>query len=394
VPRATWWVIAGAAVVLLWWVSGLDRLAVDPRASFTSEQIARADGYQGPRYVSSVASIVLGLLVLAVLAFSGLGDRLLDPLRRWPWAIGAVAAVGLTVLIRAAVRLPLSFWNGYVHEHTWGFSTQSIPGWLGDWLKGLGIGVAITGVVFVALFGAVRAFPRAWPAVAALAAAGITAVLSFLGPVVLEPVFNRFRPLEDPAQTAELKALAARAGVPVRDVLVSDASRRTTKENAYVSGFGATRRLVLFDTLLEKADPDEVRLVVAHELGHRRARHVEIGTAVGAVGAAAAVVVLWLLFRWGVLPGSPADPRSVPAILLAVTLLTLATAPAANWLSRRFERSADRFSLTLTGEETAYVKAERGLALRNLSDLDPGPVTYRFLYTHPAPAERLALVDR
>jgi STE24 endopeptidase len=378
----------------MWWASGLGRIPADPRDYFTPEQIARASAYQAPRYLGTLASTVLGFAVLAVLAFTGLGDRLLVPLRRWPWPLAAVGAVATVILIRAAVRFPISFWQGHLHERAWGFSTQSVPGWLGDWMKALGLGVAITGVVFMALFGAVRMFPRGWPAVAAIGAATFTIVLSFLGPVVLEPVFNRFRPLEDAALADELRALSHRAGVPVRDVLVADASRRSTKENAYVSGFGSTRRLVLYDTLLRKAGRDEIRLIVAHELGHRRARHVEVATAIAAVGAAATVLVMWWLIRKGVVRASPDDPRSIPLLLLLAGVLTVAFQPPANWLSRRFERQADRFSLDLTGEREAYVKTERGLALRNLSDLDPDPVRYRFLFTHPPPAERIAMAGR
>ena len=394
-PRATWPRVTLLLIplLLMWWASGLGRIPADPRDYFTPEQIARASAYQVPRYVGTLASTVLGFAVLAVLAFTSVGDRVLLPLRRWPWPVAVAGAVAAVVVIRAVVRLPISFWQGYLHEKTWGFSTQSVPGWLGDWAKSLGVGVLLTGVVFVGLFAAVRLVPRAWPAVVAVGVAGVTVALSFLGPVVLEPVFNRFRPLEDATLAGELRELSRRAGVPVRDVLVSDASRRTTKENAYVSGFGSTKRLVLYDTLLGKADRDEVRLIVAHELGHRRARHVEIGTLIGAVGAAATVIAIWLLIRAGMIRGGPADPRSVPLLLLLIGALTLVVQPPANWLSRRFEREADRFSLELTGERDAYLKAERGLALRNLSDLDPNPATYRFLFTHPAPAERLALAQ-
>lgn len=380
-----------AVVGLLWWASGLDRIPADPRDHFTAEQVSRANAYQGPRQIAGAAALAVGLAVLWVLAATGAGRALLEPLRRWPWPVAALGGVAIVFTIRAVVRLPITFWAGHLHERTWGFSTQTAAGWFGDWAKSLGLGIALTGLVFVGLFAAVRIFPRGWPVAAAVGAAAITVVLSFAGPVLLEPVFNRFRPLQDPALASELRALADRAGVPVRDVLVADASRRTTKENAYVSGFGATRRLVLYDTLLRKAGPDEVRLVVAHELGHRRARHVEIGTVIGALGAAGLVLVLWLLMRAGILSVEPADPRAIPHLLLAVAVLGLLLLPPQHWLSRRFERQADRFSLELTGEDQAYVRTERGLALRNLGDLDPGPIAYRFLFTHPAPAERISV---
>ncbi|HEY6030423.1 MAG TPA: M48 family metalloprotease, partial [Gaiellaceae bacterium] len=209
-------------------------------------------------------------------------------------------------------------------------------------------------------------------------------LLSFVAPVVLEPIFNRFRPLEDEQLAAELRELSVRAGVPVRDVLVADASRRTNRHNAYVSGLGRTRRVVVWDTLLRAADPRRIALVVAHELGHRRHRHVAALTLLGMLGAAAFVVVLWAL------PLDVADPRRVPRILFLAAVLELATLPFGSALSRRLERTADRFSLELTGDRETYVQAFRELALANLSDLDPPRVLYLALFSHPTAPERIA----
>jgi STE24 endopeptidase len=383
-------------IVAVWWVSGLGRVPADPRRFFSEQEIAKADDYQGPRYVAYAIGTILGLAVLAVLAFTLVGDLLLRPVRSWPWPLAAAGAVVLITVTVGIVRVPVSFWRGYLHERAWGFSTQTVAGWFGDWGKGLGVSVAISALVLTGLVALIRLMPRTWPAIAALAGAAVVVLLTYLSPVVFEPLFNKFDPLDDREFAAELMQLADRAGVPVREVLVADASRRTTKENAYVSGFGSTRRLVVYDTLLRKADRDEIVLVVAHELGHRREHHVEWGTAIGAAATAVGILVLWLLLRSDTVlrvarAATPGDPRIVPFVIFLVAALNLVTLPASNWLSRRFERSADTFALELTGDEEAYVRTERGLALRNLADLDPGPLTYRLLFTHPAPAERIAL---
>jgi STE24 endopeptidase len=212
---------------------------------------------------------------------------------------------------------------------------------------------------------------------------------------VLEPVFNRFRPLEDEGLTEELRELSVRAGVPVRDVLVADASRRTRKHNAYVSGLGRTRRVVLWDTLLERGRRDELGLVVAHELGHRRLRHVAWGTLVGMAGAAASVLALWAALEWDWLPDAlgvsgAGDPEVVPFAIAFTTALDLAGVPAWTAMSRHFERSADRFSLELTEDPDAYEAVHRGLALANLSDLDPPRLYYLALHGHPTAPERIA----
>jgi STE24 endopeptidase len=386
-------------ILAVWWASGFGRVPADPRRYFTEQEIERASDYQGVRYVAYAIGTILGLALLAALAFTPAGDLLLRPVRSWPWPLAVAAAVVFTSVAVAAARLPVSFWRGYVHERAWGFSTQSVAGWFGDWGKALGISVLISALVLTGLVALIRLLPRTWPAVAAVAGAGVVVLLSYLAPVIFEPLFNRFEPLEDRELATELMQLADRAGVPVREVLVADASRRTTKENAYVSGFGTTRRLVVYDTMLRKADRDEIELVVAHELGHRRLRHVEWGTAVGAAATAAGVVVLWLLLGSDIVlraarATSATDLRVVPFVIFMVAALNLLSLPPANWLSRRIERSADRFALELTGDRDAYVRTERGLALRNLADLDPGPLVYRLLFTHPAPAERIALAGQ
>jgi STE24 endopeptidase len=168
-------------------------------------------------------------------------------------------------------------------------------------------------------------------------------------------------------------------------VLVADASRRTTKVNAYVSGLGSTRRVVLFDTLLDAADRGAVRVVVAHELGHRRERHVAKLTLLAMAGAAGAVALLW-----AVLGTRVADPRALPEALLLLMALELAGLPAGSWLSRRFERAADRCSLELTEDPAAFARAHAELARRNLADLEPPELAYVLLFSHPTPPERLA----
>jgi len=202
---------------------------------------------------------------------------------------------------------------------------------------------------------------------------------------VLEPLFNRFAPLADEALATALRALGERAGVPVRDVLVADASRRTTKLNAYVSGIGRTRRVVVFDTLLEAADARQLQLVVAHELGHRRDRHVAKLTLLGMLGAAVAVAVLW-----AVLGTRVAGSRELPLVLLLLLGLQLLGLPAAAALSRRWERVADRSSLELTVDLEAFERAHVELARRNVSDLAPPRLVYLLLFSHPTAPERLA----
>jgi STE24 endopeptidase len=362
---------------------------------FAPEQVERARRYHRPIYVVRVLGIALGLIVLALLSFSALGDALHGIVEELPWWAEAPIFAALVVLVQSLVHTPLAFWRGYVHERRWRFSTQTARGWAVDRLKALGIAVVLTAVPLFALIASVHVLPRWWPVVAAAGAALLVLVIGFIAPVVLEPVFNRFEPLPDEELADELRGLAERAGVPVRDVLVADASRRTRKHNAYVSGLGKTRRVVLWDTLLARGEPGEIKVVVAHELGHRRYRHVARWTAISMASVAGFVLLLWLLFQWDALlealgASGPGDPRVVPFVLFLGAVLELAFQPLALAVSRRWERDCDRFSLDLTGDPDAYQRTHHLLALENLGDLAPPRAAYLFFVSHPTAPERLA----
>jgi STE24 endopeptidase len=192
----------------------------------------------------------------------------------------------------------------------------------------------------------------------------------------------------------ELVEMAARDGVPVSDVLVADASRRTTALNAYVSGFGPSRRIVVYDTLLRDAPPSEVKLVVAHELGHAKYNDVLRATAIGALGAALAVCLLYLALGWAPLLSragvGEAGPRAIALIMALSALAALATSPVASWASRRTEARADEHALELTRDPATFIEMQRRLAVQNLADLDPPPILYFLYATHPAGPERIA----
>jgi len=344
---------------------------------FSQEELERSRRYHRPRYLALAARTHLAAGTLIGLRFAG------DAFDGLGWAGAALVWAGLLPAALSLVTLPLDLWSGHRREHRWGFSTQALPGWLADRGKGLAISVVLAAGGWLGLVALARAVAW-WAAPAAVAAGLVLLFLSFVAPIVLEPVFNRFSPLQDEALAARLRALADRAGAPVREILVADASRRTTKLNAYVSGLGASRRVVVWDTLLEAAGGDGVELVVAHELGHRRLRHVAKLSAAATALAAAFVLVLW-----GVL-GRPGAADLPDAALLAVGF-EVVLLPFLNALSRRYERQADRFAIDLAGDGT-FGETMRELSRHNLSDLDPPRLAYLLLFSHPTPSERLALV--
>jgi STE24 endopeptidase len=367
----------------------------EPKNLFSLEEVDRAHRYHRPSYVALAVDLGLAAGVLAALAFTSAGSWLFSAAEGLPWAAATAVEAALVVVVSELVRLPIAWWRGYFHERRWGFSTQTPLGWAGDVAKQVFVAVVLTASVLVGLVALVRAADGSWPLPAAAAFAGLVLVLGFVAPVVLEPLFNQFQPLPDEQLADSLRSLSVRAGVPVHDVLVADASRRTTKLNAYVSGLGRTRRIVVYDTLLEAAGPPEVRLVVAHELGHRRERHVGKLTALGMLGAVVATLAVWGVLSWpAALDAAGAsgagDPRIVPLVLLAGLALELLALPAGSALSRRWERVADRCSLDLTDDPVAFERAHVELARRNLSDLAPPRWLYLLMFSHPTPPERIA----
>ena len=375
-------------------VTKLTYFDVNASDLFAAEEIERARRYHRPLYLALALDWALQAAVLAAITFGPPGEWLGDA-TGGPWWSRTLELAVLVLGASALVRLPLSAWRGWAHERRWGFSTQSFGAWLVDVFKALVVGAVLTGIALLGLVWTARTWPQWWPAVASPGAAALTLVLTLLAPLLFERLFNRFWPLDDVELARDLRELSERAGVPVRTLLVADASRRTRKHNAYVSGLGPTRRLVLFDTLLRDVPPGELRGVVAHELGHRRFRHVALGTALAMVGVVAAVLILKLVFAWDGLVAAagaegPGDFRIVPLALFVLWFAELVALPFETWLSRRWERAADRFALDLTSDGGALEQMHRRLALANLADLDPPPLLYALLFTHPTPPERIA----
>ena len=343
---------------------------------FTAQDRERASRYHRPLYLAALVRLLLVVTVYALLVGGGIGGL--------GWAAESATWAAVVVLAATLACLPLDLWRGLLRERRWGLSTQRLQGWLTDRARSTGLAVLLAAVLWTALVALVRAFPRWWPAAAAFGAAIVVLALTLLAPLLLEPLFNRFQPLADEELADALRELADRAGVPLREVLVADASRRTEKANAYVSGLGPTRRLVIWDTLLRSASDAELKLVVAHELAHQRERHVVKGTFLAMAAAVVAVLLLWAVL------GSP-QPDDYPQAALLLVGLELAALPLGSALSRRFERIADRYSIRLTGDSDAFVQTHLRLARTNLADLDPPRVVYLILFTHPTPPERLAL---
>jgi STE24 endopeptidase len=375
----------------------------DPLAAFTEDEVRACVDFAKPRQRWGLAAYGTDLLVLAALALTGPGRAVVAAAAGLAggWAPGRVVlAIVAVQAVRAAAGLPFSL-RAFGQDRRAGLATQRLGGFLRDWAKARAVGLVLVVLPLGALVLGARWQPPGWPLVAAAAAVLLVLALTVAGPVLIEPLFNRFRPLDPGPLRARLLELATAMEVPVRDVLVSDASRRTTRVNAYVSGLGRTRRVVVYDTLLAgtSADPagaaDEVALVAAHELAHVRHRDVLLGTVGSAALAAVSVLAVVALLdleavrRLFAVTGL-GDPLVAPGLLLLGMLGGLLAAPVASAISRWAEARADWVALEVTSDPATAVAVERRLALENRADLRPNRLLLAMFASHPPTMARIA----
>jgi STE24 endopeptidase len=370
---------------------GPDPLAVDATDWFTPEQIERARDFRDGQRNLMLAGLAIELLALGALALGRPRPlrRLLERAGARPILGAAAAGAGISLLL-ALLALPLGV---VAHERAVdvGLSTQDLGSWLFDRVRGAGIALLIAAAGAAILVALQRRLPRLWW----LAGSGVVimyaVVSTWLAPVVLAPVFNDFDELPPGPLRERVLELADEAGVDVGEVLRVDASRRGTSLNAYVDGIGSSKRVVLYDNLIEEADRAELEAVVAHELGHVAHDDVRRGILFVVIVAPLGMLTVALAGRAlarrsGSQPGTPA---ALPAYALALTIVAFALGLAGNQLSRSIERSADAFELELTGDPQALIDLQRRITINNLGDPDPQSPLDRLLRTHPSAVERI-----
>jgi STE24 endopeptidase len=361
----------------------------------------RAVRYTRTREALFVVDLIWGTLAQLVLFLSGRSAGLRALAARSaprPWLADPLFLL-LYGLLNRLVDLPLSYLGGHVVEHRYGLSTQDWKGWARDLAKSTGVGLAFELPLTLASYWMIRRSPRWWWLLLSALALPFTVVLAQLYPVLLAPIFNKFVPLPDPALGERVKALAARAGVQVAEVTQMDLSRQTRKANAFFAGLGRTKRIALGDTLVAELTPEEVEVVVAHELAHQVRGDVWKGIALSSVATLASAFLLSraappLLDRLA--PRSSVrrldDVASSPLLRLVLTALSLLAMPLVNGFTRNaVERPADRFALDLTDRPDAFASAMEKLGRLNLSDPSPPRIIELLLYSHPPIDSRIAM---
>ncbi|MFN2555753.1 MAG: M48 family metalloprotease [Nitriliruptorales bacterium] len=367
---------------------------------FASEILAAVGAYRQPRLVGAATALLLTtatpLLVVATRAGRRMLRRLAGSREHAPLRGGVVAAAVASATSLAT--LPVDVILGYVQDGRWGFRTAPPFGWARDWFVSNGFGWLLAGLAGAGFVFVVGRWPRSWHwRLVTLGTAAVAAV-TLAVPVVFEPLWLRTAPLPPGTVRDAVEEVASRAGYPDAPILVGDASRRTTRVNAYVSGLGPSRRIVLFDTLLA-LPPDRVASVVAHELAHHANRDVARGVLVAATALLPGALLLRRVLesswtRRALKPRGPSDPRLVAVAAAVAAVLTTAALPVTLAISRRVEAAADHGGLELTRDPTPLVRVERLFVIRDLADPRP-PLWATLLFaSHPSPAARIqAVVD-
>jgi STE24 endopeptidase len=380
-------VVAEAAVLVLRPRDlGPAPLPVEARAYFSSGQLEKAEAFRSGQLWLYGATLLIeaGVLILVVRRPP---ERLRRAGRRHPVLAGAAAAAALSVAVGLA-PLPVSA-IAQERARDVGLVTQSWLGWAGDVAKSQAIGALFAAGGGALLIVGMRRFGRRWwiPGAAVVVAFGV--IITYAGPVVLDPLFNTFKKLPTGQTRSDVLGLARRAGVDVGQVYEIDASRRTSAANAYVNGIGHTKRVVLYDNLLKDFTPAELRLVVAHELGHVRHRDVPRGLLYLLIVTPFGMFAVARLGERLAPRDSLGMPVALPGVLLAIALVSTVIQMESNQLSRAVERSADGFALKLTREPDTQIAFQRKIAVKNVSDPDPpGWITF-LLGTHPPTIERI-----
>jgi len=381
--------------VAAWFLSAVFRPGPSAEALrlFSPELLERARRRATSAYLASGAQTIVALAAVWFLQRRAREAPVLSQLfHRDPTQASAlILGLGLGVvssLVLSAAGLPFGIYGLYL-DRSYGLSRMTLGAYLQEYLKSSLLSLIAYGLSGSFVAWAVVRFPRTWHLVAAAGFLAASVLVSMVFPILIDPMFNRFHPLPEGAILSDVRDLAEQAGMRVDKVLVMEASVKTSRTNAYFAGLGATKRIVLYDTLLDSQTREQVRLVVAHELGHWRYGHLLKG-----VLASAAGVFLALVAFKSQVPGVPVSSHRVLEQLLALLfvfaiLSGYVLTPASNSVSRRFEAQADAYSLSLTKDPNSFVSAQVRLAQDNLSDVEPPSFIRWFAWTHPTTIERI-----
>ncbi|HZS11557.1 MAG TPA: M48 family metallopeptidase [Nitrospirales bacterium] len=344
------------------------------------------------------AGFLYVVIVLLIVLNTRLSARLRDVASlRCRFLQGMLYFAMLTVVV-AVMEFPLTLYAAFIVPHQFDLTDQSFLAWLGDFGKGIGVNVVIGSLVAALALTGIRLFRRWW---IALWIGSIPLIILgvVLTPWIIDPLFNKFEPLKDPVLRRDLLAEAARAGIHGSRVYQVDKSKQTKEMNAYVTGIGPSKRIVLWDTLLAKLDHDEILAVMGHEMGHYVLGHLWKGIAFGVVVSLVCFAIAQRLYEWGLARwgarwqvAGPADPAALPWLMLIAVVIAFVLSPVTNGFSRGLEHQADAYGLKLTHLNEPMASAFVKFAEDSKSDPNPPRFIEWWRYSHPSTQRRIDFV--
>jgi STE24 endopeptidase len=363
-------------------------MPIDPERQKKAKEYARI------RHRLLALDLILTALALVVVLALGLNvwlKQIVPAITRDVW-LSTFLYFAVAFIAYGALFFPLSYYSGFVLEHRYGLSTQTLRAWLADALKSGALGIILGGLVIEVIYAVLRAMPETWWLWASAFMILFSVVLANLAPVLIFPIFFKFKPLDDVELAARLTALAERAKTRVRGVYTMYLSEKTTAANAALMGLGNTRRIVLGDTLYEKYSHDEIETILAHELGHHVHHDIGWGLLVESVVTIVGFYIADVFLKWSVTQlhyAGIADLAAFPLLGLVIGAFGLVTTPLGNAFSRWRESLADGYALQATRNAPAFIGAMEKLANQNLAELEPERWVEVLLYDHPPIGKRI-----
>lgn len=398
--RASWLILLGLAAVfaLLYLLASLFPGAINPSIGqyFSMTLAEKARVYNLPFRVLYIVRLGSQVLLLSYLLLSSRGKRIfqrIQKLSRHYWLVTGLSILFIWLIVQL-LSLPFTYYLGFTWQKIWGFSTQSQMAWWIDYLKSSGIDLLISLTGGLIFFGLVNHFARSWWLIGSFFLSLWLVIDYLFWPLLIAPLFNHFEPLANPAIVTMVQDLAHKAGLSINGILVMDASKQTTYANAYFTGLGASKRIVIYDTLLNHYSFPEVKAVIAHEMGHWRHDDVIMGLFYGMLGVFTVFGLLTIFLRPWLAERDKKSPQLWAALQLAALLLLFVSNPLQNAVSRQMELNADRFSLELTGDLPTEIQLQKDLTKTNLSDLSPPSFIVWFSYDHPPVLARIEALEK
>jgi len=383
------WIVLGSLAFLMALILLIAAITSRPDYSkevlhyFNKDFLTEASQYNKISLTLSIIRKLLTWIIIIVIIFATWKYFSQNPKISVLLAAGYIA---LFLILLQLLLIPFDYYRGFVVEHKFGLSNQVFSSWLVDCLKSKAISFLIYLAVLTVIYTLMTYIPKYWWIIAGVAFIVFLIIGIFMSPLIIDPLFYKFKPLEDEEMRLAIEDMANEADIKVDEILIADASRRTNKINAYFTGIGATKRIVVFDNLLEKFNRKEALTVIAHEMGHWKYLHIVKSFIIGAISG------LLLIFFSKILAskiGMIGDIRFILIIFLLFSIVMFISLPVQNIISRSFEKQADKVAIKLTDDPQTQISLMKKIAVSNLSSVNPSLIIKYIIYSHPPIMERI-----